>query len=58
VALYTDEADAFTPAEKTQLKASFKELTRDTAATPLAASRILKALEKTGPPVGDFFWRF
>jgi hypothetical protein len=51
---YTDETDAFTLAEKTQLKASYKELTRDTAATPLAASRVLKALEKAGPLVGKF----
>ena len=45
---YTDELDELTPQEKTTLKASFDDLTTDTAQTPLAASRFKRIMSKVG----------
>jgi len=50
---YTDELAGFSVEEKTNLKESFKDLTTNTPATPLAASRLRRAIDKAGPRVGS-----
>jgi hypothetical protein len=55
---YTDELDQLTPEEKTVLKATIDDLTRDTAKTPLAASRFKKFMSKVGPSAEGVFKKF
>lgn len=50
---YTDELDQLTLEEKAMLKATFDDLTTDTAKTPLAASRFKRIVSKIGPAAGD-----
>jgi hypothetical protein len=50
---YTDDLDQLSAEEKTTLKASFDDLTSDTARTPMAAKRFKKLLSKIGPAAGD-----
>jgi hypothetical protein len=50
---YTDDLDRLSAEEKTTLKASFDDLTGDTARTPVAAERFKKLLSKIGPAAGD-----
>jgi hypothetical protein len=50
---YTDDLDQLSAEEKKQLKATFDDLTSDTARTPLAANRFKKFVSKIGPVAGD-----
>jgi hypothetical protein len=47
--MYADELDKLSPGDRELLKGSLDELLKDTPATPLAASRFKKLLEKAGP---------
>ncbi len=48
----TEESGAFSPDEKVLLNDSFKEITSNTPATPLAASRLRTAAARVGPQIG------
>jgi hypothetical protein len=50
---YTDELEELTAEEKEALKATFDDLTVETARTGLAVSRFQKLLRKISPGVGD-----
>lgn len=50
---YTDDLDQLSAEEKTALKATFDDLTSDTARTPLAANRFKNFVTKLGPVAGD-----
>ena len=50
---YTDDLEQLSSEEKTQLKATFDDLTSDTVRTPLAANRFKKFVSKLGPVAGD-----
>jgi hypothetical protein len=49
---YADDLDQLTLGERATLKATFDDLTVDTARTPLAANRFKKFLAKVGPVAG------
>lgn len=50
---YTDELEQLTVEEKTTLKATLDDLTKDTPRTELAAHRFKKFLNKLGPVAGE-----
>ena len=50
---YTDELDQLSSEDKTALKATFDELTTDTARTPLAATHFKRFMEKVGSPAAE-----
>lgn len=50
---YTDEIEGLSTEEKSAFKATFSDLTVDTARTGLAASRFMKYIRKIGPKAGD-----
>jgi hypothetical protein len=50
---YTDELPELTPEDKLELKASFDELTTDTAQTPLAATRVKRIMSRMAPAVWE-----
>jgi hypothetical protein len=49
---YIEGLDIFSQEEKSELNASLKDLTADSAATPLAASRLRRAVSRAGSVVG------
>ncbi len=50
---YTDELETLSTEDKAALKATFDDMTVDTARTGLAASRFMKFIRKAGPPAGE-----
>ena len=50
---YTDDLDQLNAEEKITLKATFDDLTSDTARTPVAANRFKKFMKKLGPAAAD-----
>ena len=55
---YADDISQLTPEEKSQLKGALEDLSRDSARTPLAASRFKKLIEKAGPAAGTVVMKF
>lgn len=50
---YADELDQLSSEEKIALKATFDELTTNTARTPLAATHFKKFMDKVGSPAAE-----
>ena len=49
---YTDDLDGLSAEDKTDLKATFDDLAKDTPRTDLAVSRFMKFIRKIGPGAG------
>ena len=48
---YTDEIEDISDADKAALKDTFRDLTIETARTPLAANRFMRIVRRSGPVV-------